>query len=301
MLCRPKYPVITLTTDFGIQDHYVASMKGILLGVNPAMPIVDITHEIPPFSIISGAYAISQAAPCFPPNTVHIIVVDPGVGTARRPVLLQSGGQIFIAPDNGVLTMVADTDRDSIWFEITRRELMRRVISATFHGRDVFAPVGAAIASGKVGASDVGPQIFDIETLESLSVKLLDEENWAGRILSVDRFGNLITNFRSSTFSFVGSEPFEITIAGQIVTKQASTFGEVAPGEIFAYFGSSGYVEIGINQGNAALRLQAAAGEPVTLSRSAPPLPPVKSFNEVTQPVSVGLGKNVTQGRGKHL
>src|SRR4051794_18034460 len=165
MLCRPKYPVITLTTDFGLQDHYVASMKGVILSMYPAMPVIDITHEIPPFSIISGAYAISQAAPLFPPDTVHIVVVDPGVGTARRSVLFDAGGQIFIGPDNGVFSLVADADRDAKCFEITRRELMRSEISSTFHGRDIFAPVGAAVACGKTGAADVGPQIFDWKRL----------------------------------------------------------------------------------------------------------------------------------------
>lgn len=275
MLCRPKYPVVTLTTDFGIQDHYVASMKGVILSVNPGTPIVDITHEIPPFSIISGAYAISQAAPCFPPNTVHIIVVDPGVGTARRPVLLQSGGQIFIAPDNGVLSIVAEADNEASWFEITRRELMRPEVSATFHGRDIFAPVGAAVACGKVAASDVGPQIFDSNKLDGLAAKQLDGQSWAGQILSEDRFGNLITNFRSAMFSFLRSEGFEIGIAGQIVTGFGATFGDVPAGEILAYFGSSGFVEIGVNQGNAALRLQSAPGQFVTLRRIVAPPPAI--------------------------
>src|SRR4051794_12267911 len=268
MLCRPKFPVITLTTDFGIQDHYVASMKGVILSLNPGMPIVDITHEIPPFSIISGAYAISQAAPCFPADTVHIVVVDPGVGTARRPVLLRSGGQIFIGPDNGVLSMVAAADKEGSCFEITRPELMRPQVSATFHGRDVFAPVGAAVACGKVAASDVGHQIFDLKKLDGLGVEQLNDQNWAGRILSVDRFGNLITNFQSSTFSFLQSEGFEVAIAGQVVSRYGATFGNLPLGEIFVYFGSSGYVEVGANQGSAALRLKSVAGQSVTLRRT---------------------------------
>ncbi len=270
MLCRPKYPVMTLTTDFGLQDHYVASMKGVILSVNPGIPIVDVTHELPPFSIVSGAYAISQAAPCFPPNTVHIVVVDPGVGTSRRPVLLQSGGQIFIGPDNGVFSLVAGVDEGAKYFEITRRDLMRTNVSATFHGRDIFAPVGAAVACGKVAPSEVGAQIFDPIQLDGLTVEPVDAENWTGRILSVDRFGNLITNFQSSSFAFVGSEGFEIGIGGQVVRKFATTFGQVPHGEVFAYPGSSGYIEIGINQGSAAARLQVAAGQRVTLRRSAP-------------------------------
>lgn len=268
MLCRPKYPVITLTTDFGLQDHYVASMKGVILSVNPAMPVVDITHEIPPFSILSGAYAISQAAPYFPPNTVHVVVVDPGVGTARRPVLVQAGGQIFIGPDNGVFTLVAGRDETSKCFEITRADLMRPEVSATFHGRDIFAPVGAAVACGKVLPGEVGPEIFDWVNLDGLAVEQLDDMTWHGRVLSIDRFGNVITNFRSSAFPFLRSEEFEIAVAGQPVTSYGQTFGEIAPGEIFAYPGSSGYIEIGINQGSAALRLRSASGQSVTFRRA---------------------------------
>lgn len=269
MLCRPKYPVLTLTTDFGLQDHYVASMKGVILGVNPATPIVDVTHEIPPFSILSGAYAISQAAPCFPPNSVHIVVVDPGVGTARRPILLQAGGQVFIGPDNGVFSLVARADESSKCFEITRRDLMRPEVSATFHGRDIFAPVGAAVACGKVLPAEVGPEITDWIKIEGLAVEQLDGSSWQGRVLSIDRFGNIITNFRSSEFSFLPSEEFEISLGAQAISRYGATFGEIPPGEPFAYPGSSGYLEIGVNQGNAASRLQAASGQSVTLRRSA--------------------------------
>lgn len=278
MLCRPKYPVITLTTDFGVQDHYVASMKGVILSVNPAMPVVDITHEIPPFSILSGAYAISQAAPCFSPNTVHIVVVDPGVGTARRPILVEAGGQIFIGPDNGVFTLVAAADENSKCFEITRRDLMRPEVSATFHGRDIFAPVGAAVACGKVLAADVGPEIVDWVKLDGLGVEELNGTSWQGRVLNIDRFGNVITNFRSSAFTFLRSEQFELTVGGQPITTYGTTFGEIPQGETFVYPGSSGYLEIGVNQGNAALSLQSASGQSVTLRRGAQPQgPPEKA------------------------
>ncbi|MFL6416134.1 MAG: S-adenosyl-l-methionine hydroxide adenosyltransferase family protein [Bryobacteraceae bacterium] len=269
MVCRPKFPVITLTTDFGLQDHYVASMKGVILSVNAATPIIDISHEIPPFSIVSGAYAISQAAPCFPPNTVHVVVIDPGVGTARRPVLLEAGGQVFIGPDNGVFGLVAEVHPDAKCYEISRRDLMRSQISTTFHGRDIFAPVGAAVACGKVAGSDVGPQIFDWKKLEGLSPVQIDENAWAGKILSVDRFGNVVTNFRSSEFSFVFTASFELGISGHSIVRFGNTFGEAPSGEMFAYPGSGGFIEVGINQKNAAERLNAAPGQGVTLWRAA--------------------------------
>jgi S-adenosylmethionine hydrolase len=245
-------------------------MKGVILSLNPALPIVDITHEIPPFSIFSGAYAISQAAPCFPLNTVHIVVVDPGVGTARRPILIQAKGQIFIGPDNGVFSMVADADGGAKYYEITRRDLMRSPISSTFHGRDIFAPVGAAVACGKVAARDVGPQISDWNKLDDLAPVQLDSQTWNGVILSVDHFGNLITNFPSLAFPFLGSEGFEIVVAGHSIAIYAATFGEAPPGVLFTYPGSSGYLEIGLNQGNAGGRLRSAAGQPVTLRQTAP-------------------------------
>jgi S-adenosylmethionine hydrolase len=278
MLCRPKYPVVTLTTDFGVQDHYVAAMKGVILSVNPAMPVVDITHEIAPFSILSGGYAISQAAPCFPPDTVHIVVIDPGVGTARRPILMQAGGQSFIGPDNGVFTLVAAANENSRCFEITRRDLMRPEVSATFHGRDIFAPVGAAVACGKVLAADVGPEISDWVKLDGLGVEEVDSTTWRGRVLSIDRFGNIITNFRSSAFSFLRSEEFKLTLEGQPIARYGTTFGEIPQGEMFVYPGSSGYLEIGVNQGNAALSLQSASGQSVTLQRRPQPQrPPEKA------------------------
>lgn len=267
MLCRPKYPVITLTTDFGLQDHYVASVKGVLLTVNPATQIVDITHQLPPFSIESGAYAISQAAPCFPPGTVHVVVVDPGVGTERRAVLLLAAGQVFIAPDNGVLTLIAKTDAHAKSFEITRRDLMRAQISNTFHGRDLFAPVAAAVAAGKVAPSEVGPEISDLQLLDGLWAQEVYSGAWQGRILSVDRFGNLVTNLPASAFESLPDEDFTLEIGGHSICEFRATFGQGQPGTAFAYFGSSGYVEVGINRGNAAQFFGASAGQLVTLRR----------------------------------
>jgi S-adenosylmethionine hydrolase len=184
-------------------------------------------------------------------------------------VLFEAGGQVFVGPDNGVFSMVLKADAEARCFEITRRELMRPEISSTFHGRDIFAPVGAAIASGKAAPFEVGPEIFNWKQLDSLEAEQLDGHTWAGRILNVDRFGNLITNFPSSAFSFLSSEVFEIAVGDKAVTRYGVTFGEVPPGEILAYPGSSGYVEIGVNQGNAASRLHSGAGDVVTLKRTA--------------------------------
>src|SRR5436305_104946 len=155
---KPGAPV-TLTTDFGLTDHYVGTMKGVILRVCPGATIVDITHQIQPFSIYAGAYAIRQAAPYFPGGTVHVVVVDPGVGTARRPIVIKALDQFFIAPDNGVLTSIMAADHQARCYEITRTDLMLPSPSATFHGRDVFAPVAAAIAAGIVTPDEVGPSV----------------------------------------------------------------------------------------------------------------------------------------------
>ena len=150
-------PIVTLTTDFGLADHYVGTMKGVILSRCPGAQLVDISHEIPPFSIFSAAYTIDQAALYFPPGTVHLIVVDPGVGTPRRALCAEALGHLFVAPDNGVLSLVAARDANLRARELTNRELWLRTPSATFHGRDIFAPAAAALASGSARFEDVGP------------------------------------------------------------------------------------------------------------------------------------------------
>jgi S-adenosyl-L-methionine hydrolase (adenosine-forming) len=254
-------PVVTLTTDFGVQDHYVGTMKGVILSRCAEARIVDITHEIPPFSIVSGAYAIDQAAPYFPAGTVHVVVIDPGVGTERRPLCMEALGQFFIAPDNGVLSMIAMRDGKAEARELANRRFWLESASATFHGRDIFAPVGAAIASGAAQAEDLGPVIGDMVLLGELAPRQVERGVWQGKVLSVDRFGNVITNFRSG----VAGGRFAIEAGGKRVERFARTFGEAAQGECFAYFGSSGYVELGINQQSAARVLGVAAGDVITL------------------------------------
>ena len=143
-------PIITLTTDFGLSNHYVGVMKGVILGICPCAQIVDVTHEIPAYNILAGAYAIQQAAEFFPSETIHIVVVDPGVGTTRRGLLAESRDQHFIAPDNGVLSFILGRDPSAVIRELTNADLWLKRVSATFHGRDIFAPVAAGLALGKV-------------------------------------------------------------------------------------------------------------------------------------------------------
>jgi S-adenosylmethionine hydrolase len=269
MLSVSKPPIITLTTDFGLADHYVGVMQGVLLSRCPDAYLVDITHEIPPFSLYGGAYAVDQAAPYFPPATVHLVVVDPGVGTARKPLVVEALGQIFVAPDNGVLSLIAARDANLRAREITNSELWLPNPSNTFHGRDIFAPVAAAIACGSTHVRDVGPALENIQLLPDLQPVQQDQGVWRGKVLSVDRFGNVITNFKAANFK----TKFSLRIGSREVRKFRQTFGNVrgeATGDAsdtlcFVYAGSSGYLEIGMNRRSAAASLQVSPGDSITL------------------------------------
>jgi S-adenosyl-L-methionine hydrolase (adenosine-forming) len=254
-------PIITLTTDFGLADHYVAAMKGVLLTRCPQACLVDITHAIPPFSLYAGAYALDQVAPYFPSGTIHLVVVDPGVGTARKPLLVEALGQLFIAPDNGVLSLVAARDKNSTAREITNQNLWLPLPSATFHGRDLFAPAAAAMAAQTIQPKDVGPLLDGIHLLAGLQPQLQKPGLWSGRLLSVDRFGNAVTNFKTSEFKAA----FSIRAPRAEIREFRQTFGDAAEGVCFLYAGSSGYWEIGMNQRSAADFLQLAPGDAVTL------------------------------------
>ncbi|MGA7415051.1 MAG: SAM-dependent chlorinase/fluorinase [Bryobacteraceae bacterium] len=263
-------PIITLTTDFGLSNHYVGVMKGVILGICPAAQIVDITHEIPAYNILAGAYAIQQATGFFPAETTHIVVVDPGVGTSRRGLLVDSHDQFFIAPDNGVLSFILSRDPTALIREITNADLWLKRVSATFHGRDIFAPVAAALAAGKVKPKDAGARVEAPILLESTQPhETHPAGTWHGTVLSTDRFGNIITNFPQESFAALPERAFEIDLGTGVARRKTqrfrTTFGDAKPSELFAYFGSSGFIELAINQASAAARLSVSAGSPVTL------------------------------------
>ena len=257
-------PAVTLTTDFGSADHYVGTMKGVILRTCPAAQIIDITHDIPPYSLYAGAYALAQAAPYFPDGTVHTVVVDPGVGTDRRAMVLEADGQYFVAPDNGVLTLVLEEETNARAFEIKRRDLMLPVLSTTFHGRDIFAPVAAAIAQGLIKPEELGPEIPDVTVLTDLAPQQIRRDWWNGRILSIDRFGNVITNFRLENTAIL-TKAFRLEIGSFIVENFQTTFAHAPAGVLFAYLGSSNYIEVGLNRENAAAVLGAAVGQGISL------------------------------------
>lgn len=257
------YPLITLTTDFGTSDHFIGTMKGVILGIAPKARIVDITHEVGPFEISEGAFTIAQAYSYFPRRTIHVVVVDPGVGTTRRPILAEMGGQYFVAPDNGVLSMIFSREKAKVR-HITNEKYFLRPLSRTFHGRDVFAPVAAHLAGG-VAPARFGKPIDDYLRLTLEKVHRTGKRVWTGAVLKVDRFGNLITNLSITEFPQVKTRPFELNVGLEKVTRLALTFTECEPGELFTIAGSSGYLEVATNQGSAAKKLGCGAGSPVEL------------------------------------
>jgi S-adenosylmethionine hydrolase len=255
--------IITLTTDFGLSDHYAGTMKGVILGICPGAQIVDISHEVTPYEIAEGAFVIAQVYRYFPKKTVHVVVVDPGVGTTRRPILLEAAGQYFVAPDNGVLSMIYAQEKHKVRV-ITNERYFRKPVSRTFHGRDIFAPVGAHLAKGATPAS-VGKVIDNYLRSSFGKPERTGKHCWTGAILKIDRFGNLVTNFRLSDFPGLEERAFELAVGAQSVKRLARSYGECVIGELFLIVGSSGYLEISANQASAAKMLGCGAGAPVEL------------------------------------
>ncbi len=257
-------PLITFTTDFGSSDHFVAAMKAIVLGIAPKVRIVDITHEVTPFEVVEGAYTLAQAYSYFPKKTIHVVVVDPGVGSARRPILAEMAGQFFVAPDNGVLSMVFSREKPKVR-HITNQKFMLHPVSRTFHGRDIFSPVAAHLAMG-VPPAKFGKLIEDHLRLSLEKPNRTGKRTWTGTVLKVDRFGNLITNLHIDEFPQITARPFDLNVGLEKINRLALTFTECNPGEAFAIVGSSGYIEVATNQGSAAKALGCGAGSPVELA-----------------------------------
>ena len=256
--------VITLTTDFGASDHFVGVMKGVILGIHPNVEIVDITHEVKPFEVSDGAFTIAQAYRYFPKRTIHVIVVDPGVGSSRRPILAEMAGQYFVAPDNGVLSMIYAREQPRVRHTTNERYFLHPV-SQTFHGRDVFSPTAAHLAAG-VTPARFGKRIDDYLRLTFFRPTRTGKRTWTGCILKIDRFGNLITNLHIDEFAAVRTRPFELQVGFQTVARLAANFSEAPAGELVAIAGSSGYIEVASNQASAAKTLGCSAGSPVELT-----------------------------------
>jgi S-adenosyl-L-methionine hydrolase (adenosine-forming) len=260
-------PIITLTTDYGTNDHLVGVMKGVILGINPEAHIVDITHQVAAFDLLEGALVIANAYAYFPARSIHVVVVDPGVGTERRPLLVSGQNQYFLAPDNGVLSGVYEKEQNVVVRHLTSEHYFAQPVSKTFHGRDVFAPVAAWLSKSWQPAS-MGEEISDYKKF-ALPKPKETEGLIKGVVLKVDNFGNLMTNFRAEDLSqetLVKGE-VNLQVGSHPITRLLATFALGNAGEAIAYIGSSGYLEIGVNRGNASRTLGIGRGAPVLLTK----------------------------------
>ena len=260
--------IITLTTDYGTNDHLVGTLKGVILKINPDVTIVDITHNVTPFDLLDGALAIGAAYSYFPPKTVHMVVVDPGVGTERRPLLVSAGNQYFVAPDNGVLSVIYEREPEGLVVRNANAEhYYLQPVSKTFHGRDIFAPVAAWLTKGWQ-TSGKGDEIEDYKRFALPRPKEADGVV-KGVILRTDAFGNLVTNFRQEDLpeGAVQDGAIKLQAGTQAVTKFVEMFAQGNGTEPFAYIGSSGFLEIGVNKGNAARTLGLNRGAAIVLTR----------------------------------
>ncbi len=258
-------PVITLTTDYGTKDHLVGALKGVILEIAPNATLVDINHHVAPFDVLDGALTIGAAYRYFPPRTVHLVVVDPDVGTERRPLLVSGEEHYFVAPDNGVLSMVYEREAAVEVRHVTAEHYFLNPVSKTFHGRDVFAPVAGWLAK-MLQIEAFGEPITDYVRFALPRTKA-DGATLKGVVLRVDIFGNLMTNFTAEDLpaAMAAEGKIKLAVAGKRVEQWTQTFAEGPAGEPVALLGSSGFVEIIVNKGSAARTLGAGRGAEVVL------------------------------------
>jgi S-adenosyl-L-methionine hydrolase (adenosine-forming) len=262
-----RRPIITLTTDFGLNDHFIGAVKGVILDIVPEAAIVDISHAVQAFDVLDGAIMISQAYSYFPSGTVHMVVVDPGVGTARRPIVASSDGYSFVAPDNGVLSMVYAREERMHVRHISSEHYFRQPVSSTFHARDVFAPVAAYLAK-QVETHKFGEEITDYVRFAAPKPKAAGENRMRAVVLKVDRFGNLITNItpQDAPALFAQNPPsFKMMVGNKEVSTIHGAYAEGTPGEVFGILGSMGYLEIVANRASAAQITGAGKGTEVSI------------------------------------
>jgi len=258
--------IFTLTTDFGLKDSYVAEMKAAILNLCPSAQMVDITHNVQKFNIRAGAYMLASAASYFPVGTIHIAVVDPGVGSQRRPIVVQTERDFFVGPDNGLLILAAERQGIKGIREITSRHIMLPHVSNTFHGRDIFAPAAAHLANG-VSLEEFGPEISDV--IKPIFTKIIKEKNRiSGEVLHLDDFGNIITNIEGKELDYSKGTMLQIELRqSNLQLKLSKTYVDVKPQQLLLLIGSHNYLEIAINQGNAASKLQVKPGDKVILTQ----------------------------------
>lgn len=250
--------VIALLTDFGNRDWFVGTMKGVILRINPNVEVVDITHEISPQNVREAGFVLWNSYRYFPPKTIFVCVVDPGVGSERKIIAVETDKYIFIAPDNGLLDFVLSEVEVLKAVCVENRDYFLEEISSTFHGRDIFAPVSAYISRG-VDISELGSEI-KIKKPERMFVEILSEGSYRGEVIYIDRFGNLITNLRA-----IGKIEGEVEFKGATINKISKTYSDVGVSEVVALVDSSGLIEIGVRNGNAREFFKANYGDEVLI------------------------------------
>ena len=262
-----KRPIITLLTDFGTRDGYTASMKGVILGICPHARLVDVSHDIPPQDIRAGAFLLSVVYEDFPPGTIHLAVVDPGVGTSRNPVAMKAGNHCFVGPDNGLFARVMGKEPERKTVRIENPAYRRSKVSHTFHGRDLFAPAAAWLAMG-IPPERLGPIIVP-DTIP-LGIRLPEGESLTGEIVYIDRFGNAVTDLHESVLRpFTSSGPWRLEV-GDRSFQPFETYEEAPQGIPIVLIGGGGYLEIAVKNGHAAGTLNLRTGTRTQVKKHSP-------------------------------
>lgn len=254
--------IITLTTDFGLADHFVGTMKGVILNINPSVQFIDLSHQVIAHDVFDGALTIGLAYPYFPTGAIHLIVVDPGVGSSRRPIVARAGPHTFVAPDNGVLSLIYEREENVEVRHVTADHYFLKPVSNTFHGRDIFAPITAWLSRG-IEPAKLGETITDYVRFVPPKPRRLEDGQVKGAVIKVDKFGNLITNIGAADLPelFAPAPPaFEISVNQHTVARMYSSYSMGKTSELFAIIGSSGFVEICQNRASAAKSLGATRG-----------------------------------------
>jgi S-adenosyl-L-methionine hydrolase (adenosine-forming) len=257
--------LITLLTDFGSGDYFVGAMKGVILSLNPEARIVDLTHEIPGQDIQAAAFNLLAVYRSFAAGTIHVAVVDPGVGSSRRPIAVSARDQFFVGPDNGIFSYILEREPAARILHLTNEMFFHHPVSNTFHGRDIFAPIAAALSTG-ISVTELGSEITDPVRLASLAPERMDDGSLRGRIIHIDRFGNCITNFTPEhiTESMIASG-LALRIKGKVIRDFREFFATAGDKKLFAIWGSAGFLEIAARNQSAANLLKARVGYGITI------------------------------------
>ena len=264
----PVTSIVTLTTDFGESDYYVGAMKGVILSINPDAQIVDLSHEIRPHDVLDAAFLISRAYRYFPAWTVHCVVVDPGVGTARRPLVVSADGHYFVAPDNGVLSLVCEQTEGVRVVQATATHYFLSEVSQTFHGRDVFAPLSAWLSRG-TELDHFGETVTDYVRFKMPKARLEGSNLVRGAVIQIDHFGNCITNIPPQLLpDFLSSQrpSFKFRVGSTTIQQISTSYAASEPNVAFVILGSSGFLEISLNHGSAADSLKISRGAEVEVT-----------------------------------